>query len=474
MEANTKPETPNNPSALWNKAKYTWDAMGNILSASLAEVEPGGPDELSATNPKRFQPPNKARKQNEAIVQPLGRTMQFSYDGTTPIITAVTLNDLSHSMTHDEVGNETYYVVTRSYSPRNLLRQVTDVSEPENLFVHSLTYEYDGRGVRATRAESSSNGPGTVARRYYVYTPELTLLAASRDDSPNVWGGNPPSTLANNIDYEIVWFGNRPVAQVSEPNGTRAYTFADHLGTPILQTDATRTVTWRVEYEPFGNVYEVRAGTRTDQPLRFPGQELGMTWEGPEENYNIFRWYKGGWGRYTQADPIGLTGGSNLFAYADDDPIASDDPLGLASKKPKTTKPPKAPPPTDCATICNMAYADSTLNQGGGGVVCLNGIKCPCAFDVAPARRGECPELDADVIEHEKKHIRESACPDKKLCRATFAPPMDARKRECEHRRASTLNLMRAINSGFVTPSCKQKLNVIVPRVQSWIWQNCR
>ena len=86
--------------------------------------------------------------------------------------------------------------------------------------------------------------------------------------SPNVWGGNPPSGLANNVDYEIVWFGNRPVAQVSEPAGTRVYTFADHLGTPILQTDATRTVTWRVEYEPFGNVYEVRAGTRGDHRPR--------------------------------------------------------------------------------------------------------------------------------------------------------------------------------------------------------------
>ena len=329
VEANTKPETPNNPSALWNKAKYTWDAMGNILSASLAEVEPGGPDELSATNPKRFQPPNKARKQNEAIVQPLGRTMQFSYSGTTPIITAVTLNDLSHSMTHDEVGNETYYVVTRSYSPRNLLQLVTDAAEPEEQLIHRLAYGYDGRGVRVTRAESPSNGLGTIARRYYVYTPELALLAASRDDSPNVWGGNPPSGLANNIDYEIVWFGNRPVAQVSEPTGTRAYTFADHLGTPILQTDATRTVTWRVEYEPFGNVYEVRAGTRLDQPLRFPGQELAMTWEGPEENYNIFRWYRAGWGRYTQADPLGLEGGLNLYLYATGAPTVNFDPLGL-------------------------------------------------------------------------------------------------------------------------------------------------
>lgn len=45
--------------------------------------------------------------------------------------------------------------------------------------------------------------------------------------------------------------------------------------------------------------------------------------------YNIFRWYRSGWGRYTQADPIGLRGGSNLYRYALANPIRYTDPLGL-------------------------------------------------------------------------------------------------------------------------------------------------
>lgn len=46
-------------------------------------------------------------------------------------------------------------------------------------------------------------------------------------------------------------------------------------------------------------------------------------------DYNIFRWYRSGWGRYTQADPVGFRGGINLYAYAEGDPVSLMDPLGL-------------------------------------------------------------------------------------------------------------------------------------------------
>ena len=54
----------------------------------------------------------------------------------------------------------------------------------------------------------------------------------------------------------------------------------------------------------------------------------------PNLTYNIFRWYRAGWGRYTQADPIGLMAGVNLFAYVYDNPLATADPTGLCAKNP--------------------------------------------------------------------------------------------------------------------------------------------
>jgi RHS repeat-associated protein len=70
--------------------------------------------------------------------------------------------------------------------------------------------------------------------------------------------------------------------------------------------------------------------TQTHQPLRFQGQyydvETGL-------HYNHFRYYDPDTARYINLDPIGLTGGENLYAYAPN-PLRWVDPLGLAKKCP--------------------------------------------------------------------------------------------------------------------------------------------
>jgi YD repeat-containing protein len=362
--------TANTGSALWGAGSYSYDNMGNLTSRSL-----GAPPVDDGTI---LSIPGRHLRATKAVTGQVDR-LGFTFQGTTPKISFVTTNGLDHTVTYDSAGNETAYYATRTYSPRNLMSTVTDTSGEGP--AHQLTYSYDYRGVRVSRIETPTDAGS--ASRYFFYTPEFQLLASTVDDSSNAWGQRTHHIMTSPplaMNREIIWFNGQPVAEYGPPRtpddtttifsrhrtldtGTATntfYTFTDHLGTPLIQTDTTTDIVWRAEHEPYGNVYLMRNGSRTDQPLRSPGQEVAMTWEGAEENYNVFRWYGAGWGRYTQPDPAGVGGAGIMlpnqntlirwstrrteqlrrygfsgatamtaYAYGDDMPLRAVDPLGL-------------------------------------------------------------------------------------------------------------------------------------------------
>lgn len=328
--------TANSGPSLWGTGEYRYDAMGNMtaMSIGLAPVDTN-PQTMGARDPQ---------------ARPLSRRTTFSYVGTTakldnvaewstdvPSIESAGSHRVSsaaylqgRSVKYDRAGNETGYFATRSYSARNLMARVANQDEEGSPELY-IEYGYDGHGVRVrrTRAHAEGGSPGT--QRYH-YTADLQLLAVGPEFPPAPLACAPECAVdPEPLQHGIIWFAGRPVITFNGllSNVTARYTFTDHLGTPILQTNQQATVVWHAEYEPFGNIYKMRVGERLDQPLRFPGQDVAMTWEGTEENYNIFRWYRAGWGRYTQADPLEFKGGINLFAYALENPLRYKDPLGL-------------------------------------------------------------------------------------------------------------------------------------------------
>jgi YD repeat-containing protein len=261
--------TANTGTSLWGTGLFSYDAMGNLLSAAIGTWN-----------------------------------QSFTFVGTTSRIATSTEQGNSYPVDYDEAGNEldSFYVprpgtlvsyvnssVARQYSCRNLMASMTTLAstgcprEPlmhcqPHAIINGYDYSYDGRGVRVRAVDWSSR------EKQYVYTPELQL-AARQDVSSGEFD-------------EFVWFNGHPVAQVSSGVPSLLFSFTDHLGTPLLQTDSSGQVIWRAEYEPYGRVYQLRAGTsEDDQPLRLPGQDVAFqSTTGAEENYNIFRWYRGGWG----------------------------------------------------------------------------------------------------------------------------------------------------------------------------------
>ena len=100
--------------------------------------------------------------------------------------------------------------------------------------------------------------------------------------------------------------------------------FRSTAGTPQQLVDAQGTVVWQAAYLPYGEAKVLKATVQNN--LRFPGQyfdaETGL-------HYNWNRYYNPKTGRYITADPIGLAGGMNLYAYADGNPVNAVDLEGL-------------------------------------------------------------------------------------------------------------------------------------------------
>ncbi len=246
--------------------------------------------------------------------EPLGKVAQsqsYLYTSGTHHLTKISGSGGS-TRAVDANGNTTAIATTTfTYDNRNRLSAAG-----------TETYNYNGKGERV-----SKSSPATL----FVYAENGMLLGEYNS--------------AGTVQREYIPLDG---LMVGAATGTFLYYVeTDQLGTPRLviqpgSTPANDVIVWKWDYfasnSAFGeNTPSVQ--TITFNP-RFPGQyfdqETGL-------NYNYFRDYEPGTGRYVESDPIGMYGGLNTYAYVSDHPLTTFDPKGLDAAP---WPPPVAPPPT--------------------------------------------------------------------------------------------------------------------------------
>jgi len=248
---------------------------------------------------------------------PLGQSTQgYFYAANTHHLTNVG----SAARTYDLNGNtQTANGVTFTYDDRYRLSAAAGVN-----------YNYNGRGERV-----SKGSPATL----FVYAENGQLLGEY-----NATG----VAQKEYIPMDGIYVGMVAGSMLY-------YIETDQLGTPrqVIQpgtTTATDTTVWKWDYfasnSAFGeNTPSVQTLTFN---LRFPGQyfdgETGL-------NYNYFRDYEAGTGRYVESDRIGLRAGVSTYAYVINNPLRYRDTKGLqpyGALPPEQTSPyPRYTPPTN-------------------------------------------------------------------------------------------------------------------------------
>jgi RHS repeat-associated protein len=178
-----------------------------------------------------------------------------------------------------------------------------------------VNYSYDVLGRRDSRIEGTNT-------EHYVYAGNQ--VSADLDGNGNVlrsyvWGAGIDNLLA------ITTYG------VTETN--TYCPLKDHLNTVYALVDDNGNVVESYEYDAWGKVLSMKDGSGKALSQSAIGNRY--LWQGREYDavtglyYFRARWYDPVCGRWLSKDPIGISGGLNMYAFCGNNPVNFVDPMGL-------------------------------------------------------------------------------------------------------------------------------------------------
>ena len=121
-------------------------------------------------------------------------------------------------------------------------------------------------------------------------------------------------------------------AAVSTPTSRWRFQLDNHLGSAMLEIDATGNVISYEEYHPYGTT----AFQTGDGNVEVSAKRYRYTGKEKDEETGLYyhgaRYYAAWLGRWATTDPAGMADGLNLYRYSRDNPIVFSDPGGTESK----------------------------------------------------------------------------------------------------------------------------------------------
>ncbi|CAB5666213.1 Cell wall-associated polypeptide CWBP200 [Delftia tsuruhatensis] len=234
---------------------------------------------------------------------------------------------------------------TYSYNAAERLIRYASTAEGQNTPSIEAQYRYDPLGRRISK--EVKEGQATKITYFFYSVTGLLGEINEQEVMMKAYAFDPQKAQQGQWSTDPIWQAEVNEAQLTNRSSSVHYLHTDHLGTPVLGTSKQGASTWKSVAEAFGaagilpqNLVEVN--------LRFPGQYFDVTMG---LNYNYNRDYQQISGRYMQQDPIGLSGGLNVYGYASQNPIYRFDTLGLSDVGgcPRCEYKDK---PDDCKLIC--------------------------------------------------------------------------------------------------------------------------
>jgi RHS repeat-associated protein len=284
-----------------------------------------------------------AANRRTSLMLPNGITMNYSYDSGSQLTGigytngGTTLGTLTYG--YDLAGRRTSMGGTAAQTELPLAVSNTAYNANNQLTqwgTASLYYDQNGNmtsdGVNSlawnARNQMSSMNSSAVSFQYDPYGRRsgktvvgvtVNYLYDGANVAQEISGGSPiANMLSGGIDE---------VFTRTDSAGTGSF-LTDALGSTLAITNGSGSTIASYAYATFGNT-TVTSGSSTNE-FQYTGREN----DGTGLYFNRGRYYSPTLQRFISEDPIGISGGINLYAYVANNPIQFTDPLGLDKKQP--------------------------------------------------------------------------------------------------------------------------------------------
>jgi RHS repeat-associated protein len=193
---------------------------------------------------------------------------------------------------------------------------LTQITHPDNT---SKQFTYTGHGALATLNDENHPTGGDYSNSYDLAG---RLLIESRTLSGTVGG-----VVTTRYAYDV----GDDVTSITDPNGNVTSYHYDDFGRMTKETSPASGITTYV-YDADNNVTLTTNANGTSSTYIYDALDRAMT-ENDTKAYNNARWYRPGWGRHTQDDPLDI-GTTSPYTYANANPLSFVDRDGQYAKRP--------------------------------------------------------------------------------------------------------------------------------------------